>query len=183
MSKTYTPKEDSYLMSETLKQKIPKFLKNNPDLKFLETGSGEGINLKVIFESGVKRENIFSCDINKKAVKHCRKLGFSCVESNLFNNIKGKYDIIIFNAPYLPLDKKEPKESQIITTGGKKGNELSIRFLKQAKKYLNENGIRFLITSSLAENVDFKKLGYKSKEIDKKNLFFEKLSLWELRIY
>ena len=179
----YEPQEDSFLMSENLKKEIPKILKKNPKLKLLEIGSGSGINLKTALSLGIKEQNIFSSDINKNAVNHCKKLGFNCIHSNLFEKIpKQKFDIIIFNPPYLPGDKKEPKDSKLITAGGEKGNELSIKFLKQAKNYLEKNSKIFLITSSLSKEINFKKLGYKEKEIGNKKLFFEKLILWELKI-
>ena len=178
----YEPAEDSYLMSRILKERIPNILQLNPELKFLEIGAGSGIHLETVFSLGIKKENIFSCDIDKVAVSHCNVLGFNCVHSDLFQNIKGKYDLIIFNPPYLPRDKREPKDSQLATTGGKRGDEIILRFLEQAKNYLNKNGIIFLITSSLSPNIKFDKLGYKEKEVGCEVLFFEKLCIWELKL-
>lgn len=177
----YEPAEDSFLMSKILEKNLPKLLKKSPNLKFLEIGSGSGINLETAKNSGIKKENIFSCDIDKRSISHCKKLEFNCINSDLFENIpKIKFDLIIFNPPYLPEDSREPKPSKKATTGGKRGNEIILRFLNQTKDYLTKNGKIFLITSSLAENVDFKKLGYKSKEIGCEKLFFEKLSIWEI---
>lgn len=178
----YQPAEDSYLMSRILKEKIPKLLNKNPNLNFLEIGAGSGIHLETAFNLGVKKENIFSCDIDKTAVSHCNLLGFHCVHSDLFKNIKGKYNIIIFNPPYLPSDKREPKDSQLATTGGKHGDEIIIKFLKQAKNYLFEDGVIFLITSSLSRQINFDDLGYNYKNIECEVLFFEKLCIWELRV-
>ena len=42
----YQPAEDSYLMSRILKEKLPEILKENPDLRFLEIGTGSGIHLE-----------------------------------------------------------------------------------------------------------------------------------------
>jgi len=176
----YQPAEDSYLMSKILKEKIPNLLKKNSNLKFLEIGAGSGIHLETAKNLGIKNENIFSCDINESAIFYCNLLGFNCIYSDLFQNIEGKYDLIIFNPPYLPYDKREPKDSQLATTGGKKGNEIIIKFLQQAKNYLNKKGIIFLITSSLSKNINFKALGYQEKEIDYTNLFFERLFIWAL---
>jgi len=176
----YEPSEDSYLMSRILKEQIPTLLQENQNLKFLEIGAGSGIHLETAFDAGIKKENIFSCDIEEKSVEHCIGLGFNCIYSDLFENIKGKFDIIIFNPPYLPEDSREPQDSQRETTGGKKGNEIILRFLKQAKDHLEKKGKIFLITSSLAEDVDFEKLGYSAKEIGCENLFFERLCIWEL---
>ena len=178
----YTPKEDSYLMSRILKEKIPELIKQNPNLKLLEIGAGSGIHLETAFNAGVKKQNIFSCDIDKKSVEHCKILGFNCIHSDLFENIKNTFDLIIFNPPYLPQDSREPNDSQQETTGGKKGNEIILRFLKQAKTHLNKNGKIFLITSSLAKDTDFKKLDYNAKEIGCEKLFFETLCIWELDI-
>lgn len=169
-------------MSRILKEQIPNLVKKDSNLKFLEVGAGSGIHLQTALNSGIKNENIFSSDIDKKAVSHCSALGFSCIHSDLFEDIYGKYDIIIFNPPYLPEDSREPKNSRKDTTAGKKGNEIIIRFLIQAKSHLNENGKIFLITSSLSENVGFENLNYSVKEIGCEKLFFERLCIWELVI-
>ena len=174
----YRPAEDSYLMSRILKEKIPELLEENPNLEFLEIGTGSGIHLETVFNVGIKKQNIFSCDIDSKSVEHCNILGFNCINSDLFENIKGKYDIIVFNPPYLP---EHEQDKQLDTSGGKKGNEIINKFLSQAKFYLNDKGKIFLITSSLIENIDFEKQGYNFKEIGCENLFFETLCIWELR--
>lgn len=178
----YIPAEDSYLMSRILKEQIPDLIKKNPNLKFLEIGAGSGIHLQTALSLGIKNENIFSSDIDKRAVSHCNLLGFNCIHSDLFENIRDKYNLIIFNPPYLPEDAREPQSSRKDTTAGKKGNEIIIRFLKQAKHHLNERGKIFLITSSLSEDVDFKNLGYEAKEIGCEKLFFERLCIWELSV-
>jgi len=176
----YQPSEDSYLLSSVLKKELLKLLNKNPNLKFLEIGCGRGIQIETAFSAGVKKKNIVGSDINEKAVDYCRKLGFNVINSNLFQNIKGKFDLIIFNPPYLPLDKNEPKESQRETTGGKKGSEISVEFLKQTKNHLEKNGKIFLITSSLAEEIDFEKLDLRAKKVGNKKLFFEELWVWKL---
>ncbi len=180
MSSVYKPSEDSYLMSRILKEQLPDLLKEKPDLNFLEIGVGSGIHLQTVFNLGIKKENIFSSDINSNSVDHCSLLGFNCVQSDLFENIQGKFNLIIFNPPYLPEDTNEPQDSAIATTGGKKGNEIILRFLKDAKNYLKENGKIFLITSSLSDDINFIELGYNFKEIGCEKLFFERLCVWEL---
>jgi release factor glutamine methyltransferase len=182
MSNIYQPAEDSYLMSRILKEQLPELLEKKPDLRFLEIGAGSGIHLETAYNSGIKKENIFSSDIDKNAVDHCSLLGFSCIYSDLFENIKEKFDIIIFNPPYLPEDSREPEDSRISTTGGEKGSEIILRFLNEAKDHLEKDGKIFLITSTLAEYVDFKELGYDAKELGCEKLFFETLCVWELKI-
>ena len=178
MSEIYQPAEDSFLLSRILKEQLPILLEKNPDLKFLEIGAGSGVHLQTALKSGVKKENIFSSDIDMKAVKHCNLLGFQCVKSNLFSKINGKFNLIIFNPPYLPEDKREPKHSQLQTTGGKKGSEIINRFLRHAKKHLKENTKIFLVTSSLTKGINWQ--DYKKKLLGKKKLFFERLYLFEI---
>lgn len=177
-SEIYFPAEDSFLMSEILRKIIPKMLKKDRNLKFLEIGCGSGIQLQTAFEAGIKKENILGADINVNAVNNCKKLDFNCVSSDLFSNIKGEYNLIVFNPPYLPEDKKEPKSSRIATTGGKKGGEIINKFLKQAKEHLAENGKIILLFSSLTKGMDF--TGYNVKILKTKKIFFEKLYIFEL---
>jgi len=178
----YQPAEDSYLLTNILKKELPKLIEKNPDLKFLEIGAGSGIHLLTAEKLGIKKENIFSSDIDENSVKHCNLLGYNCIKSDLFENVSGKYSLIIFNPPYLPEDTKEPSDSKIATTGGKKGDEIILKFLKQAKDYLNKNAKIFLLTSSLTPKIDFDKLGYKSKELGCEKLFYEQLCVWEIVI-
>lgn len=186
MSEIYEPAEDSYLLSKVLKKEI-----KNKNIKVLEVGSGGGIQLKALRSIGISNENIFGVDINLEAVNRCRELEFNCAESNLFEafkmNVKQRkpwfsrrYNLIIFNPPYLPIDKSEPKESQLATTGGKKGSEIINEFLKQAKNYLKKNGRIFLLTSSLTKEINW--LDYKKKIVGKKKIFFEELFVWELKV-
>ena len=179
MPQRYQPAEDSYLLSEVLGKEIPELLKKNQHLQFLEIGSGSGILLETAKRLGIKREHIFGSDINQEAVEHCRNLDFNCVYSDLFENVQGKYDLIIFNPPYLPKDSKEPKDSQLATTGGLSGSEIINEFLKEAENYLEENGRIFLLTSSLTKGIKWRE--FKKKKLGNEKLFFEELFVWELR--
>jgi len=179
MSKIYQPSEDSFLLSRILKERLPNLLKTNPDLKFLEIGAGSGIHLQTAFKSGIKKENIFSSDIDTKSVNHCNLLGYNCIQSDLFENVKGRYNLIIFNPPYLPEDAREPCDSKTATTGGKKGCEIINRFLQQSKDHLEENGIIYLVTSSLTTEINWG--NYKKKQVGCEKLFFEKLCVWEIK--
>lgn len=178
MTEIYSPEEDSFLLSEVLKTKIPSLLKKNPEVKVLEIGAGSGIQLQTLKNLGVSKPNIFAVDINPDAVKYCKKLGFNCIHSNLFQNVQGKYNLIIFNSPYLPDDKLEPEDSKIATTGGKHGSEIINKFLQQAKSFLTKDGKIFLLTSSLTKKISW--TNYKKTKLAKKKFFFEELFVWEV---
>lgn len=178
MSQIYSPQEDSYLLQGVLKKHIPNLLKKNKHLTVLEIGVGSGIQLQTLFSCGIQKENILGVDINPEAVAHCKTLGFNCTQSNLFAKVKGTFDLIICNPPYLPLEKNEPKHSRIATTGGKKGSELINEFLLKAPKFLNKGGKVLLVTSSLTKGLKTK--GYHKKMLDKRKLFFEELFVYQL---
>lgn len=169
----YEPREDSFL----LKKYVSKYTKN----KVLDLGCGSGI---LSLEALKKTNNVLAIDINKEAVEYCKKLGINARYSNLFSNVKGKFDLIIFNPPYLPYNKNEDRETSKMVSGGKKGYEIIEKFLKQAKKHLNKDGKILLLFSSLTGNIDkiLKKYNYKFKLLEEKKLFFEKLYVYLIEI-
>jgi release factor glutamine methyltransferase len=174
MAEIYSPAEDSYFFSEFLK----KYLKNceNKELSYLDMGTGSGILSEVVSEF-TKKENILAVDINPLAVKFVKSKNFNSIRSNLFENVKNKFDLITFNAPYLPKDDKEPKNSRIATTGGEKGDEISVNFLKNVKNYVKDNGKVLLLVSSLTPMDKIKE--FNGKIVAKKELFMEELFILE----
>lgn len=171
----YRPAEDSHLLQQTIKDNI-----KDTNIKVLEIGSGSGIQLQTLKNLGVFGQNIIGSDINPEAVKCCKELGFNCIESDLFQNFHGKFDLIVFNPPYLPKNKDEDLDSQIATTGGKQGSEIINKFLEQAKEHLTPNSKIFLLTSSLTENINWG--GWKKKLLSERKLFMEKLFVWKLTL-
>ena len=186
----YSPAEDSYLLSECLKN----YLKNkDKKIRILDMGSGSGIQAEICQEQGFK--NILCADINSDAVTHLKKQGFNSIQTDLFEKLSKRvgdlsgetwvplrFDLIIFNPPYLPEDKKEPEDSKLITTAGKKGCEIIIKFLEEAKKHLNKNGEILLLFSSFSKPKiilrNAKEIGYEIKLISKKRIFFEELFVY-----
>src|SRR3989344_1643568 len=128
---TYLRQENSYLLKKKLKKK-------QNGKKVLDIGCGSGIQARAALDSGAKE--VLAADIDDETVEYCRKKGINTIKSDLFEKVKGKFDLIIFNPPYLLKDKREDKESARTTSGGNKGDEIIIRFLKEVKKHLNKNG-------------------------------------------
>jgi release factor glutamine methyltransferase len=183
MQGIYQPAEDSYLLKETLEKYLNKIKDKN--IKIIDLGSGSGIQAETCRELGFN--NIITVDINNAAVKHLKKLGFKSINSDLFSKLykKEKFNLIIFNPPYLPEDKLEPKDSRVATTAGKQGYELIIKFLNQAKEFLNSKGSILLLFSSLSHPAiilkQAKQLKYEIKLLNKQKIFFEELFVYEFK--
>ncbi|MBL7051189.1 DUF2431 domain-containing protein [Candidatus Woesearchaeota archaeon] len=173
----YEPREDSFLMEKS----VIKYAFG----KVLDMGTGSGIQA-ITSAKNKKVTSIFASDINKEAVTNTLEVAISegipltVIQSDLFKNIKEKFDTIIFNPPYLPT--QEPKE--LALDGGEKGHELIEKFLKQAKTHLNKNGIILLLFSSLTNKQKIDEIlntnNYQFKEIDKLKLDFEELYIYKI---
>jgi len=140
-------------------------------------GTGSGILAKTALEF-LPTENITALDVNPKAVQALKLQPFKVIESNFFERISESFDIITFNAPYLPEDKREPQDSRVATTGGKEGDEASLEFLLQAKSHLNSNGKIFLLISSLTPLKKIKQF-WNYKIVSRKKIFMEELLILE----
>lgn len=142
-------------------------------------GTGSGILAKTALKF-LPAKNITTVDINPEAAKALQKEPFKVIKSDLFQNIKDKFDIIVFNAPYLPQDPREPIDSQLATTGGKNGDEISLEFLRQAKSHLTPTGKIFLLISSLTPQNKIKKF-WPYKIVARKKIFMEELLILEFK--
>lgn len=168
----YEPSEDSYLFEEFLK----KYLSKNKISSYLDMGTGSGI-LSIAASNYLDKKKILAADINPDAVKLVKSKGIKSIKSNLFEKIPEKFDLITFNAPYLPLDLREPEDSRLATTGGRNGDEISLEFLKQAKLHLTKNGKIFLLISSLTPIKNIEK--FNPKIVKKERVFTEDLIILE----
>lgn len=139
-----------------MKTQFKEFLNNvsfqNYRILDLCAGSGcIGITLALLDE----RVKVDLVDISEKALEVATinvnhySLGdrVKCLHSDLFTNVIGKYDLIITNPPYVsqreydaqPLEVKH--EPAIALKGGMDGLEVVDKILKNAKNYLNPNGL------------------------------------------
>lgn len=171
----YSPREDSFL----LEIEVKKLAKGKT---FLDMGSGSGFQSKSALKAGAK--SVLAADVDDESVKELKNQGIRAIKSNLFSNVNGKFDLIAFNPPYLPEDPRECKESKLATTGGKKGDEIIIKFLKGAKNHLSKNGIILLVVSSLTPRKEIltliKKQKMNKKILSSEKFFFEELEVWKL---
>ena len=178
----YEPAEDSFLFAENLVVKKGETV--------LDVGTGCGI-LGII--AAEKAAGVVAVDINPHAVRCAKenaklngvvdKMFFVC--GGLFAPIKTeeKFDLILFNSPYLPSEPSENKSwLERAWAGGVAGRQVIDRFICEAPKYLKKDG-RILLMQSTLSNVDktlrrFEESGLRTSIVVKRALpFFETIVL------
>lgn len=167
--------ETEYLIELTLKE-IKKMNLANPKILDLCTGSGAiGLTLKSLLPSS----EVTLSDISKDALMVANKnknelnLDVNVIESDLFKNIPGKFDVIISNPPYVMTNETLPKEvlyePHLALYSGPKGIDHIEEIFKNIKSHLNnkylialeineksETDITNLIKTYFEKNINYK---------------------------
>ena len=167
--------ETEYLIELTLKE-IKKMNLANPKILDLCTGSGAiGLTLKSLLPSS----EVTLSDISKDALMVANKnknelnLDVNIIESDLFKNIPGKFDVIISNPPYVMTNEILPKdvlyEPHLALYSGPKGIDHIEEIFKNIKSHLNnkylialeineksETDITNLIKTYFEKNINYK---------------------------
>lgn len=152
----------------------------------LEIGVGSGILLK---ELSKRFSTVVGTDIDFESLLICGQaihntVDLICCDAAKALSQTAKYDLIISNPPYLPLEKTDTHDRTIY--GGKMGSEAAIAFVKSALNLLKEGGAFLIVLSSLSNishfHTEIASLGLLKRTISRKELFFESLSVEELRL-
>lgn len=147
----FIPQKDTEILLEKTIELINQHWKKQKRLKILDIGTGCG-NLAICLAKVNPRWKITAVDVSQKALKIVKKnaiihqiKNLKVTQSNLFNNLKGKYNIIITNPPYinekeyekLPFStKQQPKRALIAKNNGYWFYE---KIIQQAQQYLTKN--------------------------------------------
>ncbi len=184
----YVPSDDSFLLEkEILKKDLRK-------KTCLDLGTGSGIQAIAMLKAGAKI--VVCADINKEALKNAKEnivkyllqkgtqnIGqIFFIRTDLFKNLKDwKFDFIAFNAPYVPSEKIK----WVDLDGGKKGREITDKFITQFPGQLLFRGEVLLLISSLNAPQEIisilKKKDFLAKVVAKKKLFFEELMVLKIK--
>ena len=207
--KVYSPSDDTFLIVDYFRKAVTNASFDGYNIKkvnyILDMGTGTGIiaiflqmlasqlsslNPK-IYASDILKEAIFCAKNNEKINNFKGEIRF--IHSDLFKSfpkkLKHKFNVIIFNPPYLPaLEIKTNKTSTDIDyswNGGEEGNETILLFFNQVVPFLNPDHnaicLLYFITSSRVKRDNISKtllkLGFETNIIAKKHLFFEDIIL------
>ncbi len=175
----YPPCDDSILLIRALKVE--------PGMRILEVGCGSGI---VSIHAAKEGARVTSVDINPKAVELTKKNAAKMEApidavflSDLFENVEGKFDRILFNLPYLPVEEGEV-EGMISKAwaGGPDGMGPFPRLVEECPRYLNPGGKLVVVVSSLMDQDKLKSvIGDRPvRMLATESYFFEKLEVLEI---
>ena len=173
MCKVYPPSEDTFLLLEALEEETLK------DKYCLEIGVGSGIITEFLAKCNV----VEGVDINPTAIKITRERCKTCkiFYSDLFSDVTKKYDVIVFNPPYVPEERDFNDDFDRSWHGGKDGRTIVDRFLEKFDKFLNFDGRMYLLHSTLCDLgktlLILETKGFKTEIVKSKKLFFEELTV------
>ena len=147
------PQPDTEILVEEVIKSID--IKENIEILDMCTGSGcIGISLA----KNIKNTKVTLVDISKEAIETAKKNAIqnevenkiTFIQSDMFENVKGKFDIIVSNPPYIKtniiqtLDKQVQNEPHIALNGGEDGLDFYKILINEAHKYLKKDGKIFL---------------------------------------
>lgn len=141
--------------TELIVDKVLKLSKNFETPNILDIGTGTGcIPITLVIEDD--KIKIDSVDISREAIETAEKNVLfhnvynkvRFIQSDLFENVDGEYNIIVSNPPYIPLKDKDSLQIEVrdydpptaLFTGDDDGIEFYKKIIEQAKNYLLPDG-------------------------------------------
>lgn len=171
----YPPSDDSLLLIEALEIA--------PGQRVLELGCGSGV---VAIHCALAGATVTAGDINPRAVALTRRNAAAngatveCVETDVYSRIAGRFDLIVFNLPYLPVDEEGALAKA--WSGGNDGLGPLPRLLAEAPAHLLPGGRVVVVASTLMDQQKTAALlaPYRVRVLRTLPLFFEELQVLEI---
>jgi release factor glutamine methyltransferase len=137
----YSPEADTLLLLAAARAEV------RPGDRVLEVGTGSGLIAAEI----ARITRVVATDINPHAVLCAGKAGIDVVRTDLFTGIRGSFDLVLFNPPYLPTQPEERIDDwlEYALDGGKSGRAVIERFARNVGDVLAPGGRILLLISSL----------------------------------
>lgn len=146
--------------TEELVEKTYNYIKEifTEKIDILDIGTGSGC-IPIALKKLLPSSNLTGVDISEKALKVAEEnklinnVLITFIQSNLFQNVKGKYDVIISNPPYIREDEEimdivKNNEPHLALYAKDNGLYFYKEILKEAHNYLKD---KFIIAFEIGE--------------------------------
>jgi len=173
----YQPEADTYLLLCAAVDEV------KPGDRVLEVGTGSGL----IAAAVGKAAPVVATEINPHAAYCARRAGVDVVRCDLLGAIRGPFDLVLFNPPYLPTAPHERIDDwlEYALDGGADGRETIARFAADVGSVLAPGGRILLLVSSLTGPDEVKELfmghGYTADVVRQENVDDEVLCVLRIR--
>lgn len=188
----YEPSEDTFLLLEAALKHCSGLaggVQRGSKGKLLEVGIGSGLIACALAKK--MSLDVEGVDVDSRALKVAKKnaelnnLIIDFYESDIFSNVGGKYNYVIFNPPYVASEgSREEGGSVKALDGGVKGRELIDRFLEGVGERLEKSGFALMLQSSLngiaGTNKVAEEQGLSAEVVAREGLFFEELVVFKI---
>ncbi|WP_440956015.1 HemK2/MTQ2 family protein methyltransferase [Methanosarcina sp. Mfa9] len=175
----YEPAEDSFLLADAALEEA------EPGMRVLEVGAGSGF-VSAVLRANLENVRIIATEINPHAARCAKENGVEVIRTDLFRGIeprspKTRFDLILFNPPYLPTSEKEKLSGWLnyAFDGGASGRETLDRFLDKVSFYLRPGGKILVLISSItgveAVQEKMEGLGFAVDIVGRTKVSFEEL--------
>ena len=149
----FIPRPETEILVNTVLDTVNEHLTPNTEPRILDLCTGSGC-IAISLTKNVHNCKIFASDVSEKALEIAKENArlngvgdrITFVSSDLFKDIKGKFDIIVSNPPYIAehefetLQKEVLKEPRLALSGGTDGLDFYRRIFNEAPRYLEKCG-------------------------------------------
>lgn len=175
----YEPSEDSELLVRALRADG-----SLAGLRALDVGTGSGFVAAAMEELGA--DLVVAVDISPLAARMAKEKVAEVVQADLLSALRGPFDVVAFNAPYLPSSAEERVEGWLDRAfhGGVGGVEVSEAYVRDLRRILAPGGRAYLVVSSRADldrlRGAVRAAGLREEKVASARFFFEEIAVWKL---